>query len=90
MICNRNADGRAIGGTAGLAMAGRLTESGTQNVLVLEAGQAPTAVATYKAPGADQLVLGTLITCLPKVDISLTSFQGHQLTGRSPRFPSKV
>jgi len=49
------------GGTAGLALANRLTEDGTYSVLVLEAGARPDTVASYKAPGADQQVLGSPI-----------------------------
>ena len=67
------------GGTAGLALADRLTESGTQNVLVLEAGPAPTIVAAYKAPGADQQLSGSPIdwafTTLPQ-----KSLNGRQIT----------
>ena len=67
------------GGTAGLALANRLTESGTQNVLVLEAGPAPTIVAAYRAPGADQQLSGSPIdwafTTLPQ-----KSLNGRQIT----------
>ena len=67
------------GGTAGLALADRLTESGTQNVLVLEAGPSPTIVAAYKAPGADQQLTGSPIdwafTTLPQ-----KSLNGRQIT----------
>jgi choline dehydrogenase len=51
-----------LGGTAGLALANRLTESGTQTVLVLEAGQAPAIVSSYRPPGANQEVLGKQIS----------------------------
>jgi choline dehydrogenase-like flavoprotein len=51
----------AGGGTAGLALAARLTEEGTQSVLVLEAGSRPDTVASYQAPGADLQVLGSPI-----------------------------
>jgi choline dehydrogenase-like flavoprotein len=51
----------AGGGTAGLALAARLTEDGTQSVLVLEAGSRPDTVASYQAPGADLQVLGSPI-----------------------------
>ncbi|CAG5179622.1 uncharacterized protein ALTATR162_LOCUS9378 [Alternaria atra] len=51
----------AGGGTAGLALAARLTEEGTHSVLVLEAGSRPDTVASYQAPGADLQVLGSPI-----------------------------
>lgn len=46
------------GGTAGLVLANRLTESGNQRVLVLEAGQQPTIVAAYATPGGNQFLKG--------------------------------
>lgn len=46
------------GGTAGLVLANRLTESGDQRVLVLEAGQEPTIVAAYSTPGGNQFLKG--------------------------------
>lgn len=46
------------GGTAGLVLANRLTESGNQRVLVLEAGQEPTIVAAYATPGGNQFLKG--------------------------------
>ncbi|KAF2435300.1 hypothetical protein EJ08DRAFT_692567 [Tothia fuscella] len=49
------------GGTAGLALAARLSESENHTVLVPEAGGSPEAVASYKAPGADLQVLGSPI-----------------------------
>jgi choline dehydrogenase len=49
------------GGTAGLALAARLSEDGTHSVLVLEAGARPDTVASYRTPGANQQVLGSAI-----------------------------
>ncbi|KAL1581798.1 hypothetical protein WHR41_09478 [Cladosporium halotolerans] len=46
------------GGAAGLALAVRLSECESQNVLVLEAGQFPEIVGSYKSLGAGQQVLG--------------------------------
>ena len=67
------------GGTAGLALAARLTEDGKTTVLVLEAGGPPDQVAAYKAPGAALQVLGSPIdwafTTLPQ-----RSLNGRQLT----------
>ncbi|GIZ37153.1 hypothetical protein CKM354_000061100 [Cercospora kikuchii] len=45
------------GGTAGLTLANRLTESGRFNVVVFEAGGSPEQVATYKTAGGNQFVL---------------------------------
>jgi len=46
------------GGTAGLALAARLTESGNQTVLVLEAGSEPGVIAASKTPLGSAQVLG--------------------------------
>jgi choline dehydrogenase len=77
------------GGTAGLALAARLTES-EKTVLVLEAGGSPEAVAAYKAPGADLQVLGSPIdwafTTLPQASLNnrqLTYNRGRCLGGSS-------
>jgi choline dehydrogenase len=64
------------GGTAGLALAARLTEDGTRSVLVLEAGGSPEAVASYKSPGADLDVLGT------PIDWGFTTLPQSTLNGR--------
>ncbi|KXH61843.1 hypothetical protein CNYM01_09038 [Colletotrichum nymphaeae SA-01] len=49
------------GGTTGLVLADRLSESGDQRVLVLEAGPDPHVVAMHEAPGAVEYIAGTAI-----------------------------
>jgi len=78
------------GGTAGLTLAARLTESSDTTVLVLEAGGSPEAVASYASPGADLQVLGSPIdwafTTLPQPSLNgrqLTYNQGRCLGGSS-------
>ena len=63
-----------IGGTAGLALAARLSENGTQSVLVLEAGQLPSAVFAYDNPGYD-LFLGGEPQHLAMTMLLLTTFK---------------
>lgn len=67
------------GGTAGLALAARLSENGTDSVLVLEAGSAPDTVASYKAPGADQQVLGSALDW-GFLTVPQASMNGRQLS----------
>ena len=50
------------GGTAGLVLANRLTETNS-TVLVLEDGTSPTEVKAYQPPGANQQVLGGYPGC---------------------------
>ncbi|KAF2166047.1 GMC oxidoreductase [Zasmidium cellare ATCC 36951] len=45
------------GGTAGLVLGNRLTESGNHTVVVFEAGGPPTDVRTYATPGGNQYAL---------------------------------
>jgi choline dehydrogenase len=48
------------GGTTGLILADRLSESGEQKALVLEAGPDPNVVAMHQAPGAVEYIAGKL------------------------------
>lgn len=64
------------GGTAGLALAARLSESGVHQVLVLEAGGSPEAVASYQSPGADLEILGS------PIDWAYTTLPQPSLNGR--------
>ncbi|KAF5246879.1 hypothetical protein FAUST_1064 [Fusarium austroamericanum] len=52
---------RNTGGTAGLVVANRLTESGKFRILVLEAGPDPNVVAAYKPLGGNSLITGSSI-----------------------------
>ncbi|RYP53508.1 hypothetical protein DL768_001545 [Monosporascus sp. mg162] len=49
------------GGTTGLVLANRLSESGDQKVLVLEAGLHPDVLAMHEAPGAVEFLGGTIM-----------------------------
>lgn len=49
------------GGTAGLTLANRLTESGKFSVLVLEAGFNPEVVEAYATPGGNQFLKGSAV-----------------------------
>ncbi|OLN86760.1 Pyranose dehydrogenase 1-like protein 2 [Colletotrichum chlorophyti] len=70
----------AGGGTAGLVLANRLSESGKQRVLVLEAGPAPDVVSAYKPPGGNQFLGGTAI------DWSFYTTPQEHLDGRILRY----
>lgn len=45
------------GGTAGLVLGNRLSESGKHTVVVFEAGSDPTVMRTYSPPGGNQFGL---------------------------------
>jgi choline dehydrogenase len=66
---------RCTGGTAGLVLADRLTESGTQSVLVLEAGGLPTDVAAYETPGGNQFLGGEFVSISWKEHIAEALFR---------------
>ncbi|EQB56066.1 GMC oxidoreductase [Colletotrichum gloeosporioides Cg-14] len=70
----------AGGGTAGLVLANRLSESGKNRVLVLEAGPNPDVVSAYKAPGGNQFLGGTAI------DWSFYTTPQERLDGRILRY----
>lgn len=66
------------GGTSGLVLADRLSESGSQRVLVLEAGPKPDIVAMYKAPGAVEFLGGELMsTSVPFMSKSFRSAKSY-------------
>ncbi|KAM0270233.1 hypothetical protein ACHAQH_009515 [Verticillium albo-atrum] len=80
----------AGGGTAGLVVANRLTESGKHRVLVLEAGPDPSIVAAYKPLGGNQLLAGSAVDwrfdTVPQEGLDgkiLTYYRGRGLGGSS-------
>lgn len=64
------------GGTAGLVLANRLTESANTTVLVIESGSAPSVIKSYSTPGASQQILGAFLSAL---SAWLTVHSGSQI-----------
>lgn len=59
------------GGTAGLVLGNRLTESGQHTVVVFEAGGPPTDVRTYATPGGNQYALNGEIRRRYNADVNV-------------------
>ncbi|KAF4784731.1 hypothetical protein HER10_EVM0011723 [Colletotrichum scovillei] len=73
------------GGTTGLVLADRLSESGDQRVLVLEAGPDPHVVAMHEAPGAVEYIAGntSVVENLPTT-VSLGTIRDTILSAPNP------
>ncbi|KAF1954257.1 glucose-methanol-choline oxidoreductase-like protein [Byssothecium circinans] len=70
----------AGGGTAGLVLANRLSESGRFSVLCLEAGPSPEVVRAYESPGGNQFIKGSVI------DWGLQTTPQEHLGGRTLQY----